>query len=342
MREAIQFYSKSQRFHHAVRLARDHGYDNDVFSMAQLASKQIQLQSANYFEKKNMFEKAAHLYIKGGNKKKATDLAVIHHLSDITEIISKDSNENDDPHILKQNTEMIKNRKQYDIAVHMLIKAKKYDEALETAEQNNVPITDEMNDKLIPERTGDTIQDKNRNLIIIRLAKHCKKQGNFVLACKNYTQGGEKLKGMKCLLKSADLDKIIYYANNARSPEVYVLAANYLQSSDWHNNPEIMKTIINFYVKAKSFEQLSGFYDACAQVEIDEYRDYEKAMGAMKEAMKQMQRSKSPAREEKLEMLRHRIEIIEKFVQARNLLKTDPNQMVTLCNQLLEIVSVCS
>ena len=51
---------------------------------------------------------------------------------------------------------------------------------------------------------------------------------------------------------------------------------------------EIMKAIINFYTKAKAFEQLSGFYDACAQVEIDEYRDYEKALGALKEAVKYM------------------------------------------------------
>jgi intraflagellar transport protein 140 len=285
-----------------------------------------------------MYDKAAPLYHKGGNKKKAMELAVKYNLHDLINNLSKDMTENDDPKDIEQNTEIMKNRKQYDIAVHMHIKSKKYEEALETAEKNNVIITDEMNEKIIPDRTGDTNADKNRNLMIIRLAKLCKRQGNFVLACKNYTQGGEKLKGMKCLLKSADLDKIIYYANNARSPDVYVLAANYLQSSDWHNNPEIMKTIINFYSKAKAFEQLSGFYDACAQVEIDEYRDYEKAMGAMKEAMKQMTKSKSPARDEKIEMLRHRIEIIEKFVQARNLLKTEPNQMVTICNQLLEIV----
>lgn len=45
-----------------------------------------------------------------------------------------------------------------------------------------------------------------------------------------------------------------------------------------------MKTIISFYQRAKAFESLANFYDACAQVEIDEYRDYEKALGAMKEA----------------------------------------------------------
>ena len=61
-----------------------------------------------------------------------------------------------------------------------------------------------------------------------------------------------------------------------------------------------MKTIISFYQKAKSFESLANFYDACAQVEIDEYRDYEKALGAMKEAMRQLEKATSDSKEMKL------------------------------------------
>jgi intraflagellar transport protein 140 len=60
-----------------------------------------------------------------------------------------------------------------------------------------------------------------------------------------------------------------------------------------------MKTIINFYQKAKAFESLGGFYDACAQVEIDEYRDYEKALGAMKEAQRQLEKSTAQNKEMK-------------------------------------------
>lgn len=56
-----------------------------------------------------------------------------------------------------------------------------------------------------------------------------------------------------------------------------------------------MKTIISFYQKAKSFESLSNFYDACAQVEIDEYRDYEKALGAMKESLRQLEKATTTA-----------------------------------------------
>merc|ERR1711937_371592 len=113
--------------------------------------------------------------------------------------------------------------------------------------------------------------------ILQRMAKLCKKQGSFQLACEKFTQAGDKLQAMKSLLKSGDTEKIIFFAGTARQADIYVLAGNYLQSLDWHNEPDIMKNIIQFYTKAKAYDKLAAFYDACAQVEIDENRDYDKA-----------------------------------------------------------------
>jgi intraflagellar transport protein 140 len=67
---------------------------------------------------------------------------------------------------------------------------------------------------------------------------------------------------------------------------VYVLAGNCLQGTNWHENPEVAKNIILFYSKAKAFQKLADFYDTCAQLEIDEYKDYEKAQAAIKESIK--------------------------------------------------------
>jgi intraflagellar transport protein 140 len=45
LKEAIQYYSKAQRFHHAVRLAQEHTLDNDVFQIAKSSNnKKIMLQ----------------------------------------------------------------------------------------------------------------------------------------------------------------------------------------------------------------------------------------------------------------------------------------------------------
>jgi intraflagellar transport protein 140 len=37
-------------------------------------------------------------------------------------------------------------------------------------------------------------------------------------------------------------------------------------------------------IQGKAPHLLGGFYEACAQVEIDEYQNYDKAMGALTEA----------------------------------------------------------
>ena len=74
------------------------------------------------------------------------------------------------------------------------------------------------------------------------------------------------LQAMKSLLKSGDTEKIIFFAGVSRQKEIYVMAANYLQSLDWRKDPEIMKNIIAFYTKGRALDSLANFYDACAQV----------------------------------------------------------------------------
>ena len=71
---------------------------------------------------------------------------------------------------------------------------------------------------------------------------------------------------MKALLKSGDTEKIVFFAGVSRQREIYVMAANYLQSLDWRKDPDIMKNIIGFYTKGRALDSLASFYDACAQV----------------------------------------------------------------------------
>lgn len=71
---------------------------------------------------------------------------------------------------------------------------------------------------------------------------------------------------MRALLKSGDTEKIVFFANVSRQKELFILAANYLQSLDWRKDPDILKTIIGFYTKGRALDLLAGFYEACAQV----------------------------------------------------------------------------
>ena len=62
--------------------------------------------------------------------------------------------------------------------------------------------------------------------------------------------------------------------------------SNYLQSLDWHSDAKITKNILSYYNKAKDYKRMSAFYESIAQVEIDEYRDYEKASLCLADALK--------------------------------------------------------
>lgn len=58
----------------------------------------------------------------------------------------------------------------------------------------------------------------------------------------------------------------------------------------------------------------------CLQVEIDEYQNYDKALGALSEAYKCMAKAKmknASEQEEKVGFLKQRIGLVKKFVQAR-------------------------
>lgn len=132
------------------------------------------------------------------------------------------------------------------------------------------------------EGKGVGMGQEERLEVMKQLAKACKQQGSYQLACKKYTQvrgrtstvvlrslpravrctmpllgipipntshacllcltpcppvsvclslhqAGERLKALKCLLKSGDTKSVLYYASVSRNRDIYILAANYLQ-----------------------------------------------------------------------------------------------------------------
>jgi len=66
--------------------------------------------------------------------------------------------------------------------------------------------------------------------------------------------------------QTGDTKAVIQFASISRDPEIYKLAANYLQQMNWRESVDILKAITTFYTKAKAFVQLAAFYDSCGQV----------------------------------------------------------------------------
>jgi hypothetical protein len=110
-------------------------------------------------------------------------------------------------------------------------------------------------------------------------------------------------------------------------------------------------------------EKCSAFHDYCircirntaaAQVEVDDYRDYDKALGALSESLKYATMSQTPqgarfvklpravglrpsrrftrARRRSAE-LEKRMQQVAQFVNVRTMHKTDPQGMISQCHR---------
>lgn len=112
-----------------------------------------------------------------------------------------------------------------------------------------------------------------------------------------------------------------------------MIAANYLQSADWSNNPEILKNILTFYSRAKAFDRLANFYETCASVEIDENKDYEKAMSALKDAVKFWTKANQ---DQKSQLVSQKVYVIEKYLNALALSNSNPQEMIKEINELVQ------
>uniref|UniRef100_A0A6P7GGX0 Intraflagellar transport protein 140 homolog n=1 Tax=Diabrotica virgifera virgifera TaxID=50390 RepID=A0A6P7GGX0_DIAVI len=261
--EAINMFTKATAYCNAVRLCKENNMIDELWNLSIVVSGKEKVQIAKYFEEQGDLEKSAMLYHRGGMLHKAIDLAFRTKQYDILQEIASELNADSDPALVRKCAEYFIDNEQFDRAVDLLAIVKKYTEAINLCMKHNVQLTEDLAEKLTPSK--DLVDEDTRETVLETLAESLMVQGNYHLATKKFTQAGDKIKAMKALLKSGDTDKIIFFAGVSRQREIYIMAANFLQSVDWQNNPEFLKNIITFYSKGKALDLLANFYVACAQ-----------------------------------------------------------------------------
>ncbi|XP_005391625.1 PREDICTED: intraflagellar transport protein 140 homolog isoform X1 [Chinchilla lanigera] len=340
VKQAVRFYMRAQAFNNAIRLCKENGLDDQLMNLALLSSPEDMIEAGRYYEEKgDQMDRAVMLYHKAGHFSKALELAFATQQFAALQLIAEDLDEKSDPALLSRCSDFCIEHKQFEKAVELLLAAKKYHEALQLCLEQNMTITEEMAEKMTVPKDSKVLSEESRRELLEQIANCCMRQGNYHLATKKYTQAGNKLKAMRALLKSGDTEKIVFFAGVSRQKEIYIMAANYLQSLDWRKEPEIMKNIISFYTKGRALDLLAGFYDACAQVEIDEYQNYDKAHGALTEAYKCLSKAKAKSpldQETKLAQLQNKMTLVKRFIQARRTYTEDPKESIRQCELLLE------
>uniref|UniRef100_A0A8C6GV48 Intraflagellar transport 140 n=1 Tax=Mus spicilegus TaxID=10103 RepID=A0A8C6GV48_MUSSI len=340
VKQAVHFYTRAQAFNNAIRLCKENGLDDQLMNLALLSSPEDMIEAARYYEEKGeQMDRAVMLYHKAGHFSKALELAFSTQQFAALQLIAEDLDEKSDPALLARCSDFCIEHRQFGKAVELLLAAKKYHEALQLCLEQNMTITEDMAEKMTVSKDSKDMSEESRRELLEQIANCCMRQGNYHLATKKYTQAGNKLKAMRALLKSGDTEKIVFFAGVSRQKEIYIMAANYLQSLDWRKEPEIMKSIISFYTKGRALDLLAGFYDACAQVEIDEYQNYDKAHGALTEAYKCLSKAKAKSpldQETKLAQLQSKMTLVKRFIQARRTYTEDPKESLRQCELLLE------
>lgn len=280
--EAIQYYTRAQTYGNAVRICKEHNLSNELWTVANLSRPRDKAMAAAYFEECQDYKRAVELYHRSGMLHKAVEMAFMSQQPETLQVIAVELNADSDPELVTRCAEFFVESQQPLKAANVLANAKQFEKSLAVIGSYKVPVTESLADLLTPAK--DEVADAIRVRILSKLGDILQEQGDYHTATKKFTQAGDKIRAMKSLLKSGDTDKIVFFASMSRQKDVYIMAANYLQSLNWQSDGKILKNIIQFYSKAHAYDLLANFYANCAQAEIDEFHDYDKAIKALQEA----------------------------------------------------------
>jgi hypothetical protein len=95
------------------------------------------------------------LYSRGGNKRRAMDIAMQRNLTNLIDDISTGVGDGDDPEVMKSSVSFLMQNAQYDKAVEIMVGLGQMEEALSLAEKHNVPLKEDWTKKLFPPAQGE-------------------------------------------------------------------------------------------------------------------------------------------------------------------------------------------
>lgn len=327
LNEAVAYYAKAGCFAHAIRLARQQNLIDDLMHLAIRSNKpDLQINVAAFYVSKKIYENAILLYLRADRVEEALELCFesqSYHL--ISQISAKLATIKCDSKLLIKCADLLQIHQQYQQCVELYVLAGEFEKAIKICTENGVKISEGLIETMPPQTAAGV----------------CMSQGMYLMASKKYVQAGDKMSSLKALLKLGDLEQIIFFAGvtGPKNRDIFILAGNFLQTQNWRENPEILKHIISFYTKAKSFDNLSRFFEVCAQTEIDDYSDYAKAMVALKEAHKYATKGmlSGTILTTKVKVLEKYMELVEGFNKAKQAVEMNSmKDLVRECSRLLK------
>ena len=245
--EAIKYYTRAKSFGSAIKLAKEHELYQELMQLALQSSHRHMNDVAKYFETCGILEKSITLYAKSGNIDRALELSYTTNDVAQVEMIAGLLDPSTHRFQVEAAAEFLSKNNSHETALKLLMDSQNYDEVLVLFETEKVILSESIIDKL--DFSQGKYPPEKIKIIRCRFADLFAAQGIYSAASKLYALSGDRLKAMNCLLKSGDKDRIITFANLVKNSEIYITAANYLQSLDWRTDITILKIIVQFYTK---------------------------------------------------------------------------------------------
>ncbi|KRZ90233.1 Intraflagellar transport protein -like protein [Trichinella sp. T8] len=337
--QALQFFISAEAYSSAIRLCKECGYETKMAELALKGSKSTMEDVAHYFEcQSGKADVAVMLYCRAGIYKKALDLAFRTEQLSALNLITAGLEGSQDLTMIEKCAQLLIKNQQYTKAVELLAHANQYEKAIQICMENHATLTDSLVNLLTP-KEENVKSNSERKKLLEQLADCCVRQGLYNSAAKKFIQSGCKIKAMKALIKSGDVEKVIFFANTARNKELYIIAGNYLQSLNWKQNGKVVGQIVQFYKKAQAHEQLISFYYIWAQTEIQENGNYEKAVEILRECLEIFRQQVPNERdnEEKLiSSIQSQLESIEQFLHLKKLYKVNQTEAIQFLEEMLK------
>ncbi|KAH0790233.1 intraflagellar transport protein [Histomonas meleagridis] len=328
--EVIELFKRARQFSQAMDIALQYEMIDDILSLSFSAPSTLVCKAARWFEEQKEAKNAILLYSRAGRLNRALALCFTMKQYDALDEISDNLTSKTDTNILLRCGKYFMESERWSKAAQCYALAQQFDIVIDLCNKHNIKLQSSIIQELSELKADPEIMK--------RFASLCEQQGAFTTAATLYVKFKDHLSAMKALIRSGDTNKVIKFANLMRKRETYILAANYLQTFNPRKSDTLFNVIVNLYKKANALDKLGRFYEASAQVEIDEYQEYEVGLDLMKKGLELIMNVENMKNKEQyINVLKKKIKLIEKYLQAQSLIENEPKKAIVIASELLKI-----
>lgn len=326
--DVIEQFRRARQFAQAMDFALQYEMIDDILALSFSAPPSLVCKAAQWFESQKEAKNAILLYSRAGRMNRALALCFAMKQYDALDEISDTLNSKTDPNVLLRCGQYFVESQRWSKAAQCFALAQQFEKVIELCNKHNIKLQSSVIHELSELKADPEVMK--------RFALLCEQQGEYQTAATLYIKFKDHLAAMKALIRYGDTEKVIKFANLIKKPQTFILAANYLQTLNPREGDKLYGQIIQFYTKAKAPDKLGRFFEASAQVEIDEYQEYSKAYELLQNGYKLV--SNAPDFKDKSNVIanmQRKIKLVGMYLQAQELIKSDPKKSMSMCAEIM-------